>query len=270
MNRALLVGINRYPAPNELNGCVNDVTDMANFLISKCGFGHDDVRLLTDGRASAKGILDRLGWLLNGVAKGDRILFHFSGHGAQVASRNPQGAADKIDEVICPVDFSFDDASTMIRDKDFVRIFGTVPAGVEFNWISDSCYSGGLTRAILGGPAFKPRTLAMPADIAWRNESALQAGQKPLGMKAAAAELNVALISGCTATQESADAHIDGRYNGALTYYLLDALKSAKGLKTPLTGVVKTVVKDLKMAKFAQTPELLGSRALGRKTFMSK
>jgi metacaspase-1 len=270
MNRALLVGINKYPSPNELNGCVNDVTDMAAFLVSKCGFGHDDIRLLTDQRATAKGILNRLGWLLNGASKGDRILFHYSGHGAQVASRNPQGAADAIDEVICPVDFSFDEPGTMIRDKDFVRIFGSVPAGVEFNWISDSCYSGGLTRAMLGGPAFKVRTFAIPADIAWRNQSALQAGETPLGMKAAAAQLNVALISGCTAKQESADADIGGRYNGAMTYYLLDVLKGAKGLKNPLTGVVKTMVKDLKTAKFTQTPELLGSRTIGRKAFMSK
>lgn len=270
MNRALLVGINKYPAPNELNGCVNDVTDMADFLVARCGFGHDDVRLLTDVRATAKGILDRLGWLLNGATKGDRILFHYSGHGAQVATRNPQGEADKIDEVICPVNFSYDDASTMIRDKDFVRIFGSVPAGVEFNWISDSCYSGGLTKAMLGGSVFKVKAFALPADIAWRNASAIKAGEAPLGMKAAAAELNVALISGCTATQESADANFNGRYNGALTYSLLQVLKAKTGLKTPLTGVVKAVVKDLKKAKYAQTPELLGSRAVVRKAFLSK
>ncbi len=234
---------------------------MASFLVAQCGFGRGDIRLLTDERATAKAILDRLGWLLTGVTKGDRILFHYSGHGAQVAARNPQGDADRIDEVICPVNFSFDDASTMIRDKDFVRIFGSVPAGVEFNWISDSCYSGGLTKAMLAGPAFKAKTFKLPADIAWRNASAIEAGEAPLGMKAAAKELNVALISGCTATQESADADINGRYNGALTYYLLDVLKAKSGLKTPLTGVVKTVVKELKKAKFTQTPELEGSRA---------
>ena len=122
MNRALLVGINKYPAPNDLNGCVNDVNDMAKFLVSNCKFRASDIRMITDARATAKNILDRIGWLLTGIKKGDRILFHYSGHGAQVATRNPQGEADRFDEVICPVNFDFDDTSTMIRDKDFVRL----------------------------------------------------------------------------------------------------------------------------------------------------
>ena len=77
MNRALLVGINNYPDPNKLSGCVNDVTDTAAFLVAKCGFAHDDIRLVTDERATAKNILDRLGWLLTGLMKGDRIFFQF-------------------------------------------------------------------------------------------------------------------------------------------------------------------------------------------------
>jgi hypothetical protein len=273
MNRAFLVGINKYPAPNALNGCVNDVTDMADFLVSKCSFGHDDVRLLTDERVTAKNILDRLGWLLNGVRKGDRIFFHYSGHGAQVAARNPQGQTDRYDEVICPVDFSFDVQSSMIRDKDFVRLFQSVPTGVEFVWVSDSCFSGGLTKAMMVLPpnvtALQRKTFAIPADIQWRNKSAETANIKPLGMKGAAGQLNVALISGCTATQESADANIGGRYNGALTYYLLSVLKGGNGLTSPLTQVVKTVVQDLVKARFEQHPELLGSKTIGKKPFLA-
>jgi len=273
MNRALLAGINQYPSPNALNGCIDDVNDMADFLVSKCNFAHDDVRLVTDARATAKNILDRLGWLLTGIAKGDRILFHYSGHGAQVATRNPQGQTDKFDEVICPVDFSFDDDSTMIRDKDFVRLFGNIPAGVEFVWVSDSCFSGGLTKAFAAMPKnvtmLKKKTYEVPADIAWRNETAVSKNIKPLGMKGAAKQLNVALISGCSATQESMDAEINGRFNGALTYYLLTVLKGANGLKMPLTQVVRTVLQDLEQNKYTQTPELLGSPAIGKKPFLA-
>jgi len=274
MNRALLVGINNYPSPNQLHGCVNDVSDMANFLVSKCGFAHDDVRLVTDARATAKNILDRIGWLLTGIGKGDRILFHYSGHGAQVPARNPQGQTDRVDEVICPVDFSFDDDSTMIRDKDFVRLFGNVPAGVEFNWVSDSCFSGGLTKAMMAMPknvtTCKCKSFEMPADIAWRAQTAAAKNIQPLGMKGAAKQLNVALISGCSATEESNDADIGGRFNGALTYYLLSVLKGANGLKLPLTQVVKTVSGDLQQAGFThQHPELLGSTAIGKKAFLT-
>ncbi|MDR3578100.1 MAG: caspase family protein [Anaerolineaceae bacterium] len=268
MNRALLVGINKYPSPNELNGCINDVTDMADFLVNQCGFAHDDIRLLTDERATAQAIRDRLNWLITGIGSGDRIIFHYSGHGAQVATRNPQGEADGLDEVICPVDFNFDDGSSMIRDKDFVQLFKTVPAGVEFIWISDSCFSGGLTRGILPSH-IKNKTFILPADIAWRNAAAVTRNIVPLGMNGAANKLNVALISGCTESQESADAEIDGRYNGALTYYLLHSLKGQDGLKLPLNQLVVTVNRDLQQAHFTQQPELLGSFAIGKKPFLA-
>src|ERR1700722_10344434 len=148
MNRALLVGINNYPSPNQLDGCINDVNDMSDFLVASCSFAPDDIRLLVDERATAQNIQDRLGWLLTGISAGDRVYFHYSGHGAQVASRNPQGQTDQMEEVICPVDFNFDDQNTWITDQDFLRIFGSIPAGVEFVWVSDSCYSGGLIRGI--------------------------------------------------------------------------------------------------------------------------
>ena len=272
MNRALLVGINNYPAPNQLNGCVNDVNDMAHFLVKGCGFKSNEIRLLVDKRATAHNILTRLGWLLNGLKKGDRIVFHYSGHGAQVATRNPQGEADRLDEVICPVDFNFDDNKTMIRDKDFVRLFENIPEGVEFVWISDSCFSGGLTKDFLELPKnvqdVHRKTFELPADILWRNKTAKDNNKKPLTMKGAARELGVALISGCMEEQESADASIDGRYNGALTYFLLKTLQSNNGLKMHLTEVIKDVVNEIKQNKFEQTPELLGSKVIAKHSFL--
>jgi len=268
MNRALLVGINNYPPPNELSGCVNDVTDMANFLVAKCGFGPDEIRLLTDARATAQNILGHVGWLLTGISPGDRLFFHYSGHGAQVATRNPQGETDGVDDVICPVDFNFDDDDTMIRDKDFARIFRPVPVGVEFVWVSDSCFSGGLMKAI-AVQHVKSKTLVLPADIAWRNAAARAKKMVPLGMKGAADQLNLALISGCSALEESSDAEINGRYNGALTYFLLQTLEGQDGLKTPLTQLVNTVSRDLEQAHFTQHPELHGSDEIEKKPFLA-
>ncbi|HTS43273.1 MAG TPA: caspase family protein [Puia sp.] len=274
MNRALLVGINNYPPPNQLNGCVNDVNDMANFLVNKCNFSSSDIRLVTDERATAKNILDRLGWLLNGVQKGDRILFHYSGHGAQIPDRTAQGDADRIDESICPVDFSFDDRSTQIRDKDFVRLFSTVPAGVDFVWVSDSCFSGGLTKGFATMPKgvtqYHVKTFQMPADIAWRKRTTIDKGLKPLTMKGVVKQVGAALISGCTEKQESADADIGGRYNGALTYFLLKSLEAKDGLKAPLTKLIKEIDTVIRENRFSQTPELLGSKAIEEKAFLAQ
>jgi hypothetical protein len=35
-------------------------------------------------KKSLKAIMERLTWLVKGVKAGDRLLFHFSGHGSQV------------------------------------------------------------------------------------------------------------------------------------------------------------------------------------------
>ena len=186
MNRALLVGINAYPS-QPLRGCVNDVVDMARLITSKpFGFKKKGVRLLTDARATRDAIWDLLGWLTAGLRAGDRVLFHYSGHGVQLPTRNPAGEVDKLDEAICPVDFDWTDATT-IRDKEFARIFSAVPPGVEFVWISDSCHSQDLTRVMLPPSVdIRIKTMLPPADIEWRLQTAKEEQVATLGMAGAA------------------------------------------------------------------------------------
>ena len=263
MNRALLVGINDYPdAP--LNGCVNDVQDMANMLVDRAGFAHADVRLITDRRATTQAILERLAWLVHGARSGDRILFHFSGHGAQLPTRNPAGEVDKLDEVICPVDYDWTDEHA-IRDKMLARIFSPVPEGVEFVWISDSCHSGDLTREI----ERKPRTMRAPVDIAWRLQTATKAQRKPLSFVRAVNGLNVALIAACKSNQTASDAVFKGTPNGALTWALLKELNEPGGREQSLTTLVIGTRRRLKEANFHQEPQLEGSVAIMNKGFLA-
>lgn len=270
MNRALLVGINSYPG-SPLNGCVNDVSDMAKFLVGKCGFAKADIHLLTDARATTDRIRRRLGWLLNGLRPGDRVVFHFSGHGVQVATRNPQLELDGKDEAVCPFDFDWTE-ECMIRDKEFNAMFSTIPAGVIFTWISDSCHSGDLTKefAMPGGiKSSRNKTMLPPADIDWRLQTADEMNIKALTFEKAASQLNLALISGCKSGQTSADAFIEGRYNGALTYFLLKELNSPTGMKASLTSVVRNINAALSRADYTQDPRLEGNQSLKSKAFLS-
>ena len=125
-NKALLVGINAYPNPgNNLRGCINDIVDMEYFIASKNKvYQKENIRTLTDSKATKKGILSALNWLLVGVSAGDQILFQYSGHGAQIPSNNPAVEKDGLDEIICPYDFSGGaSAETAISDKEFASIF---------------------------------------------------------------------------------------------------------------------------------------------------
>ena len=265
MNRALLVGINKYPS-QPLNGCVNDVEDMAKFLVSACGFAEDDIRLLVDERATTAGIVERLGWLLTGLRSGDRVLFQYSGHGVQLPTRNPQGEVDQLDEAICPVDFDWTDAHA-IRDKDFNKIFSAIPKGVEFIWVSDSCHSGDLWRT-MAKPKVAVKTLIPPADINWRIQTALRKNIAPLGFERSAKALNLALISGCRSDQTSADAFFE-KPNGALTYFLLQHLKEGNGLSLPLATIVEQVQTALKRNGFEQEPQLDGDDEINARPFLS-
>ena len=269
MDRALLVGINAYPgAP--LSGCVNDVTDMAACLTKRCGFAPGAIRLLTDERATTAAILDRLAWLLDGLKAGDRALFHYSGHGAQVALRNAAGAVYHMEDVICPVDFDWSE-ERMIQGRQFHEGFLKVPPGVEFVWISDSCHSGELERR-LGFPNSLSRHskfVAAPADLAWRITTARQQRLAPRTFIHAAEELNLALIAGCRSDQSAADASFDGRPNGALTHFLLQALNAPDGLNKPLTALVAGVRAALKHAHYDQEPQLAGSTAVMKRGFLA-
>jgi hypothetical protein len=79
-NKALLVGINAYPNPNNnLRGCINDIVDVENFIASKNKvYAKENIKILTDSRATKKSILDHLNWLLLGASAGDQLLFHYS------------------------------------------------------------------------------------------------------------------------------------------------------------------------------------------------
>jgi len=52
-NKALLVGINKYPDPrNELRGCVNDILDMEHFITENSKvYQKENIKKLTDHEA---------------------------------------------------------------------------------------------------------------------------------------------------------------------------------------------------------------------------
>lgn len=268
MNKALLVGINAYPAA-PLRGCINDISDMASLLVERCGFAMNDVRMLADDRATTAAIFERLNWLVDGAVSGDRLFFHYSGHGTQMATRDHQGEVDGLDEVICPFDFDWKDEH-VIRDKDFKRIFGSVPLGVEFIWVSDSCHSGDLSRDI-PPPDSIIRQYPAPVDIRWRVDSARLLGQSALTMNRMIEDTDsVALIYGCRSDQTSADSVFDGRANGALTYFLLQALHEEGGTALPLDKLLEVVrAKIVAAEKYRQVPGVEGSPSIVSRPFLA-
>jgi hypothetical protein len=259
-NKALLVGINAYPNPNNnLRGCINDIVDMEYFITTKNKvYDKENIKTLTDSRATKKGILDHLNWLLLGASAGDQILFHYSGHGAQLPSNGHAFEKDGLDEIICPYDFSDADATqTAISDKEFAKIFASITKGVHFVWISDSCHSEDLSRKQVIADSL---TFDAPTDRRFRRfNHALQhsVSAPAASLSAEPIPLHGALLSGCASHQLSADAYINNRFNGAFTHYLIKNL-SQYGQDASMQDIVKYVNIDLMENDYDQNPQSEG------------
>lgn len=269
--KALLVGINYVGTQNQLNGCVNDVMCINRIIREKYGFGKDDatsVRMLTDSSATTRNMMDRLRWLVADAKPGDVLLYHFSGHGVQVACPNyaTHKEADGLDECEVPYDFNW--RNRIIRDEDLEKIFAGVPAGVNLTVISDSCHSGDLLREMVNPmiqPSCspnKPRTIPIPPDI--RNR-AMGVNLKPRlrNIWNSSNEQIGILISGCKSEQTSADAWIQktGKYQGALTYYMSEILCES-GYDITYSGLVEKTNMRLAGEGFEQDPQLNCSETL--------
>jgi metacaspase-1 len=266
--RALLIGINKYQIPGaDLRGCVNDVKDLAAALVEFYGFRKADINMLVDAAATQKAMQAGITSLVRGAKKGDVVVLHYSGHGSNVPDdEKNKDEADGRDEILCPTDLNWDKP---FRDDWLRTTFDKLPAGVSFTTIMDCCHSGTNTRAILPPDArVKQRYLPSPWGLAAAESgrslpkkvtSELRRSSRSVrkAKDIVSAELPEVLITGCRDTQTSADAFINGRFNGALTFALVDAMRKSKGRLT-YRQLHDRAAEVLKARKFEQVPQLEG------------
>jgi hypothetical protein len=256
-NKALLVGINKYPNPqNELRGCINDILDMEYFITeTNKVYAKQNIKKITDKDATKKGIVTQLKWLLEGAQAGDQLLFHYSGHGAQAPSISGKLEPDGLDEIICPYDFDGSN-NTTLRDKEFAQLFAGIPKGVHFVWISDSCHAEDLSRdpQMPGETQYRYFNGMMPTHVGMNEVNTLEAYNATTIITA---PLNGALLSACASHELSADAYINNRFNGAFTHYLIKNLLQYSNSKS-MQAIVKLVNKDLDKNGYDQNPEVEG------------
>ena len=263
-NKALLVGINQYPnSSNELRGCVNDILDMEHYIAETHKvYAKENIKKLTDQQATKQAIVQQIKWLLADASAGDSLLFHYSGHGAQVPTQNRLLEKDGLDEIICPYDFDGSPATTL-RDKEFAALFATIPKDVHFVWISDSCHAEDLSREpLMDNVANEMRYRyfhGLNPAMSRANNSQITTGLAPNVQL-----LNGALLSACASHELSADAMINNRFNGAFTHYLIQNLK-LYGADKSMQEIVGYVNVDLNKNGYDQNPQTEG--LLENKTF---
>lgn len=248
---ALLVGVDRYKnasVPN-LRGCVADVRAMHTFLTTRLRIPEKSIQLLiSDGgelpemRATRQNILDAWQTLLDQVEKDDQLFFHYSGHGAQARSIDPN-EADGYDETLVPYDSRDVDETGApvydILDKELAALIDKAEAkGAVVTVFLDCCHSGSGTREAEKPDRTKPLTRRGPQDQRIRPMDTLVAGTRltevveipdaarnPSGWQIRGDSQHV-LLAGCRDEELSHEYRSPetGDWHGATTYFLLKAL----------------------------------------------
>ena len=225
--KALLVGINYVDTPNELEGCINDVLHVQQFLIEKCGWTEENIELLTDNTTSKPtraNIETKLQALVQNAQAGDTVLFHYSGHGSRVRDRS-RDESDGVDEVLVPLDYPT--AGMILDDWLWQQVCCKVPAQVTFWAFMDCCHSGtamDLRCNYRSSCRLKQGRLQRNAPYvasAWTDQFAF-ALERSRDLPAGTG--NVYAFSGALDAEYAADALIESKRQGAFTFALLKTL----------------------------------------------
>ena len=283
--RVLLIGINYSNTPIELYGCVNDIQNVQNwfkantpssvplsfYVLSDSKVGKTVVKG-AQGSGTGANILAGIQWLVSDARANDVMYVHYSGHGTTVYS-NDAGEPSGSDSTWMPLDsktFRGGGSKGLILDNELRALLTSkVPAGSVLWVTSDSCYSGTVLdlrynysdasfqvdTPIVGAP--EPWTPSMsPAGVAQVYKPALlQPATLVIEIKTyEASKGQVYLLSGCTDTQQSADAWENRQACGALTWAFLSTIKQNKS--TPLKYMMKDVRGLLGLHGYPQTPQL--------------
>ncbi|KAL6865547.1 Ca(2+)-dependent cysteine protease [Amphichorda felina] len=285
--KALLIGINYFGQEGELRGCINDVHNLSSFLIENHGYRREDMVILTDDQSNPvmqptkANIIRAIGWLVRNAQPNDSLFLHYSGHGGQTEDLDGD-EDDGYDEVIYPVDHQSE--GHIVDDDLHDLVVKPLQPGVRLTAIFDSCHSAsvldlpyiystkgvlkepnlakeagaGLLDAIssyasgdLGGVAssvFKFAKTAYKGDDAY--EKTKQTRTSPA---------DVVMWSGSKDDQTSADATINAKATGAMSYAFITALK-----QDPKQSYVELLnsIRDVLEKEYSQKPQLSCSHPL--------
>ena len=262
--RAFCVGINDYPYDgSDLNGCVNDANAWADLLINHFDFASTDVKVITDQEATKANMIAGIKDLLAGSKSGDVLVFTNSSHGSYIADQSGD-EPNSFDEIICPYDIDANE----LTDDELRELFADLRRGVRLTVISDSCFSGTVTRADLQG---LPNSRLMPDDRRVRFLNPGLRGKPVVSTpfreqqksrfkileKHPESKMKEILLSGCTDREYSFDANIGGVYHGAMTYFALQAIREAH-YKITYNQLHARLNYVLEQTEYAQHPRLEG------------
>lgn len=266
--RALLVGVAKYahlPSGEQLRGCANDVAVMRQLLQERYGFQDADIAMLVNEQATAAALRSELRALVNWVqqlpAAGPPavVVFHFSGHGAQLSDQ-PSGTErdedDGLDETLVPHDASRQGGTEDIRDDELYSFAQHLCMDRRAKlWIVlDCCHSGTGARGVTRVRKLERKLPAVAAPDA--SAGPIVETQLPAG---------AIVLSACRSREvEPEYDSTDGSY-GLLTRFLVQALQSEPKVSELSVALLREAIVDRyrkdPAVSLPPTPQLEGNAA---------
>lgn len=233
---ALLIGINYRGTGIDLQGCINDVNNMSNYLIKERGYIQKNITVLTDNTKIKPTSFDIQMAITKLIATpGARELWlHYSGHGTYTRDLN-RDERDGRDECIVPLDFK---RTGLIVDDTLNRYVCVLSNLCRMICIFDSCFSG---------TVLDLKYMINDTTCTIDNPKSNMFGK-------------IILISGCTDSQTSADAYNakTKTWAGAMTSSFLACVRK----NIPYMELLKDMRKNLASSGFIQRPVLTCSKEL--------
>jgi tetratricopeptide (TPR) repeat protein len=198
---ALVVGISNYADEDidDLRFAHRDAEVFAEYLKSKAGgsLPAQNIRLLTNEKATLAAIDDAFNWLLKVVKDGDEAIIFFSGHG-DVEKQTPWQLGFLL-AYNTPYN-NYRNQAVRLEDLNYLSLTLTVNKNARMVIILDACRSGKLAGQENQGPS-------LTADQASKREA------------------NEIRIMSCKSGQESWESEDVGGGRGVFSYYLINGLK---------------------------------------------
>lgn len=241
----LVSGVNKYENyPQEyLLGCVADTVTMGRYFS-----GHGcTMRILQDETAEANQILDCIKDALEQARAAEKYYFAWwhSSHGSHYTQPEE---TDGLGEGICCYDLAEGEDGEwnkgFIRDTDVRQLLNQFPPTGIVEVGMDTCYSGGMDRALRGA---HNRFLHSPTNKASSRRIANSTITQGLNS-------NIILWTACQEAETAADAYIEAGFHGAFTYFFARAASLYPNLTR--LEILLSVRSFLRCARYLQTPRL--------------
>ncbi|MFM5892875.1 MAG: caspase family protein, partial [Novosphingobium sp.] len=250
--------------PDVLEGCINDVDNVDDYLRSHCT--DPAIIKLTDADATYATVIAQIGKHLGQAGKDDVAYLHYSGHGSREGAA-PEFAKfdlDKRDQTLVCVDSRVSDSNVDLADKELALLVQDIAKNdAHVAWVLDCCHSGSGTRDLddsnragVRAAAANPYTRPFESYLGGRYAEMVKTGDLVIP------QARHMLMAGCDRDETSKE-DLD-KHCGIFTESLYEVLRETRGdlSYAELFGRARARVAQ-NIARTARTPQRPQFEAIG-------